>query len=77
MDETIGNESLSAWAVDESHCWIQTRLPKLAKQLAKLDGARVVAVGVHGGYLRTFEVPYTLPWVQRNVILKINPQKSA
>lgn len=59
---------ICAWAVDDCACWVQTRDPRMAKELAKLDGSKKVARGVDGGYLATFELPYTLPWVQKNVV---------
>ena len=63
-----GDRTLKAWAVAENATWVQTRVPKLSKRLSKLDGAKRVATGVKGGYLTTWELPYTLDWVNREVI---------
>jgi hypothetical protein len=64
--KTIGNEQISAWAVAENVCWIQTSDRKLAAKLARLHGARLVATGVI--YLRAYELPRSLSWVKRNLI---------
>jgi hypothetical protein len=39
--------------------------------LAKLPDAEPFGTSVVGGYLRIFAMPYTLPWVGKNVIDRI------
>lgn len=69
--KTIGNRDLCAWAITDSITRIQTRQPKIAKELNKLDGAHVVGYSVSKDYLKLFEVPYTLQWVEENVVKKL------
>lgn len=72
--ETIGTHDLSAWAVEEGVCWVQSRTPAIARQIPKLVECRVVARGCGGAYLLTHEVKRTLSWVRRNIVEKIVPQ---
>ena len=54
------NNDISFWPVDDKHCWIQTKLPRLSKILSEYNGSKLVAWGVAGGYLRTYEVKLSL-----------------
>lgn len=64
--ETIGDHVLCAWTVAPSVIWIQTRDPKHARRLEQRADGRLVARGVLGGYLRTFEFQgRTLAWAER------------
>lgn len=47
---------LSSWPVASGVSWIQTREPCFARKLTKRSDARLVAVGVAGGFLRIFEM---------------------
>jgi len=62
---TIGDSVLSAWLVAPGVCWIQTRSPEFARNLARREDTREVAIGVAGGYLRTFEAKRNLGWARR------------
>jgi hypothetical protein len=63
--ETIGNLELSAWLVAPGVTWVQTRLPQFARKLSQRSDSRLVAHGVAGGYLRTFEFQHGLAWARR------------
>jgi len=63
--ETIGDRWLSAWQVASGVVWIQTRSPQFARKLSQRSDSRLVARGVAGGYLRTFEFPHRLAWAGR------------
>jgi hypothetical protein len=45
--------------------WVQTRSPQFARKLSQRSDSRLVARGVAGGYLRTFEFPHGLAWAGR------------
>jgi hypothetical protein len=60
--ETIGTRELSAWQVASGVVWVQTRSPQFARKLSQRSDSRLVAQGVVGGYLRTFEFPHGLAW---------------
>lgn len=66
--EVIGDRSLCAWLVVPGACWIQTRDPKHARRLAQRGDTRLVARGVAGGFLRTFEVKRGLSWARRFIV---------
>jgi len=63
--ETIGDRDLSAWLVARGVTWIQTRSPQFARKLTQRSDSRLVAQGVAGGYLRTFEFQRGLAWARR------------
>jgi len=62
---TIGTSELSAWLVAPAVTWVQTRSPQFARKLSQRSDSRPVALGVGGGYLRTFEFPHRLSWAKR------------
>jgi len=63
--ETIGTRELSAWQVASGVVWVQTRSPQFARKLLQRSDSRLVACGVAGGYLRTFEFLHGLAWAGR------------
>jgi hypothetical protein len=63
--DAIGNLELSAWLVAPGVTWIQTRSPQFARKLSQRSDFRLVAHGVAGGYLRTFEFQRGLAWARR------------
>jgi hypothetical protein len=63
--ETIGDRWLSAWQVAPGVVWVQTRSPQFARKLSQRSDSRLVAHGVAGGYLRTFEFQHGLAWARR------------
>ena len=62
LNTAVGDRDLCAWQPVSGIVWVQTRNPKHAEQLARLSDGRLVARGVAGGYLRTFEFAQTLRW---------------
>jgi hypothetical protein len=73
---TIGTRELSAWLVAPGVTWVQTRAPHFARKLSQRGDSRLVARGVAGGYLRTFEFPHGLSWAQR-LIARYTPNETA
>lgn len=65
LNAAVGDRSLCAWQPVPGITWVQTRDPVHARRLAKRSDGRVVAVGVAGGYLRTFEFRHSLAWAIR------------
>lgn len=59
---TIGDRELSAWQVAPGVVWVQTRNPEHARKLSRRINSRLVASGVAGGYLRTFEFCQNMAW---------------
>ena len=62
---TRDNRDLCAWKVATGVYWIQTRSPLHARRLLKREDGRLVACGVVGGFLRTFEFNHGLKWAMR------------
>jgi hypothetical protein len=62
---TIGTRELSAWQVASDVTWVQTRSPQFARKLSQRRDSSLVARGVAGGYLRTFEFQHGLAWAGR------------
>lgn len=44
--------------------WIQSRSPEYARKLSQIKRGKVVARGVAGGYLRTFEFKRGIAWAK-------------
>jgi hypothetical protein len=65
LNVPIGDHWLSAWQVAPGVTWVQTREPKHARRLAQRKDSRLVAYGVAGGFLRTFEFQHSLAWARR------------
>ena len=65
LNTTAGHRELCAWQPVAGITWVQTRNPKHAKRLAKRKDGRLVAWGVAGGFLRTFEFKRPMSWAIR------------
>ena len=65
LNATIGNRELCAWQPVRGIVWVQTRNPNHARRMAKRSDGRLVACGVAGGYLKTFEFQRSLAWAIR------------
>lgn len=65
LNQTVGDRELCAWQPVPGITWVQTRHPKHAKRLGQRRDARLVAVGVAGGYLKTFEFRHSMAWAVR------------
>jgi hypothetical protein len=62
LNTVIGDRDLCAWQPVSGVVWIQTRQPNIAELLGRRKDGRLVARGVAGGYLRTFEFGRSLSW---------------
>jgi hypothetical protein len=62
LNEAIGGHELCAWQPARGVVWVQTRDPQHARRMAKRGDGRLVARGVAGGYLKTFEFRGSLAW---------------
>ena len=65
LNTAIGDRWLSAWEVVQGVVWVQSRRPAFTDNLAKRQDGRLVATGVAGGYLRTYEFPHSIAWAQK------------
>jgi len=65
LNTAIGDRDLCAWQPVRGVVWVQTRNPHHARRMAKRSDGRLVAYGVAGGYLKTFELLRSLPWAVR------------
>jgi hypothetical protein len=74
---TVGDRDLCAWQPVQGVVWVQTRDPKHAMRLNKRGGGRVVAVGVAGGFMRTFEFARPLSWAIRLIERYTSNEKTA
>ena len=63
--DAIGTRELSAWQTRPGFVWLQSRSPKYSGKLSRRSDARLVAVGVAGGFLRTFEFRHSLSWARK------------
>jgi hypothetical protein len=63
--ETIGTSALSAWMVAPGVTWVQACSSQFAHKLSQRSDSQLVALGVAGGYLRTFEFKHGLSWARR------------
>lgn len=55
LNAAVGDRASCAWQPVHGIWWVQTRKPEYAKQLGRHPDGRLVAWGVAGGFLRTFE----------------------
>jgi hypothetical protein len=62
--DVIGTPELSAWQTAPGVTWIQTCSPEYARKLARRSDARLVAVGVAGGFMRTCCFRHSLRWAR-------------
>ena len=58
-------QDLCAWQPARGVVWMQTRNPNHALRMAKRNDGRLVARGVAGGYLMSFEFRQSLAWAIR------------
>jgi hypothetical protein len=65
LNSVIGDCLLCAWRPVADVVWVQTRNPAHAKRLANCSDGRLVAYGVAGGFLRTYEFTKPLSWAVR------------
>ncbi len=65
LNEVIGGHELCAWQPARGVVWVQTRNPLHGRRLAKRGDGRLVARGVAGGYLKTYEFQGSLTWAAR------------
>ena len=65
LNTAAGGRDLCAWQPVRGVVWVQTRNPNHARRIAKRSDGRLVAYGVAGGYLKTFELLRSLPWAVR------------
>ena len=65
LNTVVGERDLCAWQPVRGVVWVQTREPKHARRLAKRKDGRLVAAGVAGGFLRTYEFASSLGWAVR------------
>ena len=65
VNTVIGTPDLCAWQPVAGITWLQARSPQYAYTLSRRTDARLVARGVMGGYLRTYEFHHSLTWAQR------------
>lgn len=63
--DVIGTRDLCAWQTAPGFVWLQTRSPKYAAKLARRSDSTCVAVGVAGGFLRTFCFRHSLTWARK------------
>lgn len=77
LNVRIGDSDLCAWAVAPGVTWVQTRNPTYARKLSQRADASIVAKGVHGGYLRTFEFKHPVSWAERLINRYTSAAKAA
>ena len=65
LNITLGDRDLCAWQPVRGVVWVQTRNPNHARRMAKRSDGKLVAWGVAGGYLKTFEFEQSLAWAIR------------
>jgi hypothetical protein len=65
LNTAAGGRDLCAWQPVRGVVWVQTWNPNHARRLAKRRDGRLVAYGVAGGYLKTFEFRQSLAWAVR------------
>jgi hypothetical protein len=64
LNTVIGTRELCAWQPCTRITWVQTRSPEFARKLHQRADGRLVAWGVAGGFLRTYEFPHSLGWAR-------------
>jgi hypothetical protein len=65
LNTAVGDRDLCAWQPIRGVVWVQTRNPNHARRMAKRSDGKLVARGVAGGYLKTFEFQQSLAWAVR------------
>ena len=62
LNTAVGNRDLCAWQPVHGVVWVQTRNPNHARRLAQRKDGKLVAWGVAGGYLKTYEFAQSITW---------------
>ena len=62
LNTAIGDRDLCAWQPVRGVWWVQTRNLNHARRLAQRKDGRLVAWGVAGGFLRTYEFAKPVAW---------------
>jgi hypothetical protein len=62
LNTAIGNRDLCAWQPVRGVWWVLIRNPNHGRRLAQRKDGRLVARGVAGGFLRTFEFAGRADW---------------
>lgn len=65
LNQIIGDRELCAWKPVPGITWVQTRESKHAQRMSRRSDAKLVVVGVTGGYLKTFEFARPMSWAVR------------
>ena len=65
LNTAVGDRDLCAWQPVRGVVWVQTRNPKYAQRMAQRKDAKLVALGVAGGYLKTFAFQQSMAWAIR------------
>jgi hypothetical protein len=65
LNTTIGDSDLCAWQPVRGITWVQTRNWKHAQRLSRRKDGKLVAYGVAGGFMRTFEFAQPMSWAIR------------
>ena len=58
----VGDRDLCVWQPVRGVVWVQTRNPQHARRLFQRQDGKLVAWGVAGGYLKTFEFARSITW---------------
>jgi hypothetical protein len=77
LNEVVGSNELCAWQPVSGVTWVQTRSPQFTRKLSQRRDSRLVARGVAGGYLRTFEFQHRLAWAVRLVARYLTKNETA
>ena len=70
-----GNRTTACWPVSDDASWVQTRSPDAYKEIKKIDGSKLVAWSVGGGYLMTLEANRKNRWCEK-FVAKLNARFS-
>ena len=62
LNTAVGDRDLCAWQPVRGIVWVQTRNSKHARRLAQRDDGKLVAWGLAGGYLKTYEFAQSITW---------------
>jgi hypothetical protein len=80
LNTTVGDRDLCAWQPVQGVVWVQTRDPKHARRLAKRSDGKLVACGVAGGYLKTYEFRQSMAWavelLNRYTAVEVTPNEA-
>lgn len=71
-----GTDGLCAWQVAKGVVWVQVRNLVHGRRLSQRKDGRLVAKGVGGGYLRTYEFDHSLKWAE-NLIARYRSSEAS